>query len=368
MKRTLCLAGATLAKLMVALILGTLGVRAEVPFSVSIERPERTLDVVAFTTFEIHVMNEGSDTLRVRAIRAQNDLPDSAWETSICSINTCYPPEIDTTEYERAAQGAMTGFSVHVMTGARYGDTATIVVHVDSGPGTDSVVRTLKVATARPAVQLFRVEPAELEQSIAVGQTAEFLLYAINQSSDTLALSIVRYEDFFTGPGWESSLCVEETCYPADVDSPPAVVVSNDKATYFRIRVHAGSPGKGDVVVRINTGRGTEPIEKRLTVNAGVAGAELPRMETVGSAVGFPNPTTGRFTVTLPSGFRATESTHVELVDVSGRTIDENIPHKVVEAVGASIRLDLTNYPTGHYLVRVGDSETSVVLPVILSE
>lgn len=265
--RVICLQASTV----LTLLLTTSLLQAQVPFSVAIDKPVRTLDTVSFTTFEIHVTNTTGDTIRVRATRAVNGLPDSAWESSICSITTCYPPEVDVTEYEQARPEGMTGFAVHVMTGPRHGDSARIVLSIDTGPGSESVVRELVVKTAAPPAQIFRVEPEQLSKSIAVGETAEFLIWGYNYASDSLSLAVVRVEDYFTSEGWESSICVEDDCSSPDVDAPPAIVLQTDKATWFKLRVRAGSVGSGDVVLRFNTMRGTDPIEKRFTVTAGVS-------------------------------------------------------------------------------------------------
>jgi hypothetical protein len=352
------------ALLAATLILGASRARAGTPFTVSIDRPDRTLDVASFTTFEVHVVSTAADTIRVRAIRVVNDLPDTSWYASICSITTCYPPEIDTTELESAAPGEMTGFTIHVMTGSRYGDTATISLRIDTGDGSDAVTRTVTVATARPPVQLFRVEPVDLAKSVTVGETAEFLIWAYNQASDTLTLSVERVEDYFSGANWQSQLCVEETCYASSVDRPPSITLDNDRATFFRLRVRAGSVGQARIVLRFNTERGTEPIEKRFSVEAGVSAAELDPRTHIGVSSAHPNPTSGMTVIELPAG--VTAPLRVDVAGVDGRVMPDRPFVRTDDAGRTSLRIDLGDLAAGVYAIRVIGATTVRIVHVVV--
>src|SRR5688500_6147911 len=164
------------AAILVISLFGTLPLRADVPFSVSIEKPDRMLDVMAFTTFEVHVTNTSDAAISVRAVRVLNDLPGGEWMSSICSMNTCYPPEVDTTEFESAAAGGMTGFTIHVTTGSRYGDTARIALQIGTGDGSGAIGREVTIVTARPAVRRLRVGSGEREQTVVVGEISGITL------------------------------------------------------------------------------------------------------------------------------------------------------------------------------------------------
>jgi hypothetical protein len=343
--------------ILTALLIGTIGARAGVPFSVSIEKPERSLDLESFTTFEVRVTNEGSDSIRVRAIRVVNELPPDGWYSSICSITTCYPPEVDTTEFESAGAGAQTGFTIHVMTGRRYGDTARIALQIDSGPGTDSVVREVSVITVRRPARLFRIEPLAHEATVVSGETAEFIVWAYNQASDTIGLAAVRVEDYYSSAGWESTLCVEENCLAPEVDATPVVVLDNDKATYFKLRVRAGAPGQGQIVVRFNSTRGTEPIEKRFTVIAGVAEVNLEERSD-GSA--FPNPARTVVNVPVPVGGYENDLVVGLFSAADGRMVLSMTPAASSLDRG-TVGVDVGALPSGRYLYRARRGDASVV-------
>ena len=322
---------------------------AGVPITVDVERPQRTLDTVTFTTFEIHVTNASEDTLRVRAVRVLNDLPDSSWSSSICSMTICYPPEVDTTAYELSRPRTMTGFTVHVMTGHRHGDTARIAIAIDIGPDGDPIVRELVMVTAQPPPQLFRVEPTAHEVDVTVGDTAEIVTWVYNHAGDTLTMSVERVEEYYTSAGWQSALCVMENCAPPEVDRPSPIVLDVDRAVNFTLRVAAGAPGQGRIVLRFNTSRGTDPIERRFTVNAGLS--SVPRSLPY-RALTYPNPAVD--VVRLSLG-QLSAGAHYSLIvaGADGRIVRRARIDPSSVDVDGTLALDVSNLVPGTYLFNI---------------
>lgn len=362
MKRLVVHAICTAAMMMAPAVVA----RAEVPFTVSIDRPDRTLDTAAFTTFEIYVTNDTGDSIRVRAARITNDLPDTSWYSSICSMTTCYPPEIDVTELESAAPRARTGFTVHIITGHIYGDTARIILRIDTGPGTDSVVREMTIATSPPVRPIFRVETQTIERSVPVGAVAEFIVWAYNMAGDSLSLSMIRAQDYYTSAGWESTICIEDSCAPPDIDSLGAVRIDVDRATYYKLRVRPGAPGQGKIVLRFNTLRGTEPAELRFTVNAGAAGIHERKTVRVRA---YPNPANNLIHIPLPDIGSWSDALHVEVTRIDG----VRMPNLSASIVAVSARehlrealLDVSALASGIYTYRFdnGDSMLSGLFSV----
>lgn len=329
---------------------------AGVPITVEVERPQRTLDTVMFTTFEIHVTNASEDTLRVRAVRVLNNLPDISWSSSICSMTICYPPEVDTTAYELSRPRTMTGFTVHVMTGHRHGDTARIAIAIDIGSDSEPIVRELVMVTAQPPPQLFRVEPTAHEVDVTVGDTAEIVTWVYNHAGDTLTMSVERVEEYYTSAGWQSALCVMENCAPPEVDRPSPIVLDVDRAVSFTLRVAAGAPGQGRIVLRFNTRRGTDPVERRFTVNAGVASVPHGRSSTT---FAYPNPAVNVVHLPLRQlGVSARYSLIVARAD--GRVVrSASIDASSVDVDG-TLTLDVSSLPPGAYLFNMSGNDSEV--------
>jgi hypothetical protein len=335
------------------LLLCAIPALAQPRFDVVIERPERTLDTSAFTTFEIRVHSLAGDTLDVRMARVENNVPDTSWHTSICSINTCYPESVSLTEPERLAPGGMTGFTVHVFTGHRYGDTARILLRIDAGEGTEAIMQEISIATAQPERRIYRLEPEALHRSAVAGDTALFTVWVYNEASDTLGVSVARIDDFFPDSTWSSRLGVQDVCYDPDVDAPPPVVVESDHATWFTLRVTGRTPATGTVVLRFNTTRGTEPVEHRFTLDLGLAGLRVDRELPVAPA--SPVPASDVVSIALgPTS--AGREVRLRVVDVAGRAYVER---RRADGEGL-VRLDVRDLAEGVYRYLI-DGEISAV-------
>ena len=332
----------TMRTVVLLLVLAAAGASAA-PFADSIERPARTLDTSAFTTFEVRVSNLGDDTLRVRMARVVNGVPDTSWHTSICSMTTCYPEEVALTEPELLEPRGLTGFTVHVITGSRYGDTARLLLRIDAGEGTDSIVREISIATAAPPRRLFRVEPEATMASAVSGDTATFTIWSYNEASDTLGVAVERLDDYFPDSTWSSRLCVEDRCFDPSVDAPPSVLLDNDRATWFTLRVTGRTPGQGRVVLAFTTTRGTEPVEHRFTVDIGAASIDE-RRESARATVA-PMPASDVLTIAL--GERVVDrELRLRVIDVAGRIHRD----QTMRADGEGrLRLDVRELAWGHY-------------------
>lgn len=328
-------------------ILATQGALAA-DFSITVERPERVLDTASFTTFEIRVHSQSDDAQAIRMARLVNDLPDTSWHTSICSINICYPEDVSLTEPEPLEPRGMTGFTVHVITGGRHGDTARILVRLDAVDGGDSILQELVIVTAPPPRRLFRVEPEALHRSAIAGDTVRFTIWAYNEASDSLLVAVERADDYYPDSTWSSRLCVEERCFDGAIASPPPVLLENDRATWFTLMLTGRTPGQGRVVLRFNTMRGTEPFEHRFTLDLGAAGfgddegTDRPRIA--------PIPASDRLTILL-GGARASERVRLRVVDVAGRV---KIDADYAVSAGGRIDVDVRDLESGVYRYVVG--------------
>jgi hypothetical protein len=316
-------------------------------FEVSVDRPTRALDTTAFTTFELRVRSTGSEESSVVMTRVANDLPDTAWRTSICSMTICYDEEIAVTEPEPLAAGGLTGFTLHVYTGRSYGDTARIRLRIASVDGDVASDHELVVATAPPPRRIYRIEPQEIARSVAAGDTAELAIWAYNDADDSLSLSVERIDDYFPDASWSSRLCVESTCYDPTVSAPPSILTEFGHATSFTLRVVGTTPGVGRVVLRFNSTRGTEPTELRFTVTVGASSVDLREEQTL---LLYPNPARDRVTITgLPAD--GTQPVSVIITDALGEV---RLERPVVADEHGRAGIAVGDLEPGVYFLRAG--------------
>ena len=191
--------------------------RAEVPFTVTVDKPERTLDTSGFTTYEMHLTNTTGDTIQVYASRTVVDVPDTTWHNSVCSMSTCYPEEVSILPPEFVEPNAMSGFTLHVISGRTYGQTGRITIHLDTGPGTEGIDLQFVVRTEAPVAPIYRVSTDELTEAASPEAPVDFSTDVYNMTSDTLSVQMIRVEEYFPDETWSSVLCVEDSCYASDV-------------------------------------------------------------------------------------------------------------------------------------------------------
>jgi hypothetical protein len=351
---------------MLAAALGLLALspalRAEVPFTVMVEQLERRVDTTGFTTYEIHVTNTTADTISIHAARTVVDLPDTSWHTSVCSINKCYPEEVSILPPEIVDPNGMTGFTLHVTAGRTYGQTGRVTLRLDTGPGTEGIDIRFVIETVQPVAPLFRV--TALEQNAAAGPDipVDFMTDVYNMASDTLSVTVVRVEEYFPDATWSSALCVEDSCYGPEVEAPRPVLLAFDHAVTFHLRVTGHTPGEGRVVLRFNTSRGTDPIEKRYTVTITPTGVRSMTSETLVAGAPWPNPASRTIRIPIPRKLKQAGSRSLVIYRLDGERVAD-LSAELARAIASgedAASVSVAGFNEGTYLYTLSTDRESI--------
>jgi hypothetical protein len=344
------------------LLAGSPALRAEVPFAVMVEQLERRVDTSGFTTYEIHVTNTTADTISIYASRTVVDLPDTTWHTSVCSINKCYPEEISVLPPELVDPNGTTGFTLHVTAGRRYGQTGRVTLHLDTGPGTEGIDILFAIETVEPVAPLYRVTAVEQNAAAGPDVPVDFMTDVYNMASDTLSVTVLRVEEYFPDGTWSSALCVEDSCHAPEVDAPRPILLTFDHAVTFHLRVTGRTPGEGRVVLRFNTLRGTDPIEKRYTVTITPSGVGNSASGALVAGAPLPNPASRTIRIPIPGKLKQTGSRSLIIYRIDGERVADLSAElaRAIESGDDFASVSLEGFGEGFYLYTLSSDRESI--------
>ncbi len=317
---------------------------------VEIDSVRRTTSPGGFMTYYAKVTNTGAGSVAVRARRVLDQLPDTTWESSICTETHCYAVEEDLTGDQTIDPGAPRYFKIHIQAGARIGDSAVVGLRFESASLLSPIERTLTLVVVESPLPDFRVDIDAPKKVMEPREEGMIPVWIENPTAAPVTYRVRRIEAIFPDTSWHSELCVEDSCFGEATSETPLAVVQPGEYGYVRLRVTAGATNgdRARIVLRFDAGDDAKVIDRLIEVTVFSAGAGVSREPATPTAVRSPFPTPAGTYVDLPlPGAGPWRS--LAIYDRNGNRIADCSSLVSGVSPGGVVRIDVTRLPSGIY-------------------